>query len=558
MLNPFDPIKYPYCHKGHNYANDVISGRIPNSIYLIGACKRYIKDLQLEKFPFSADRAEKYLRSVQKFNHIKGEWTTKNIVYEPWQCWVFMNIMGFIDTRTNYRRFRTAHLEVPRGSGKSPMASTAGLYFLALDDPKGNEISCFATKSDQAKIVLDTARAMAKANKSFRSTTGVEVRAHSIIQDRTNSSMRSRSSDHGSLDGLNDVLSIIDELHAVDRSLFDVVVSGMKKRRDSLLLCITTAGFNTDGVGYSQSCYAKRISTGDVEDDTFFAAIYTIDEGDDIFEESTWKKANPNYGISVDNFAFEAAAKKAREVPSDLPNFKVKMLNTWLSEARAYFNLAAWDNCADPDLKIENFIGKKGITAIDLSSKIDLTSLGYVFKEGDIYYVFDKSYIPEDTVREVRNALYDESIAAGHLISTKGEAINYEKIREDVVALHRQFKIGEYLYDPWNATSFAQDLGKERLNMVEFRFNTANLSEPTKNLDALIRTGKIRHNGSKLLRWAIGNVVCKEDAASNIFPRKSHEKLKIDPAIAIIMAIASWMQKTQVQSVYEERGIRSI
>jgi phage terminase large subunit-like protein len=98
---------------------------------------------------------------------------------------------------------------------------------------------------------------------------------------------------------------------------------------------------------------------------------------------------------------------------------------------------------------------------------------------------------------------------------------------------------------------------KERLNMVEFRMNTANLSEPTKNLDVLIRKGQIRHNGSELLRWCMSNVVVKEDANGNIYPRKNNEKLKIDPVIAIIMALATWMQKEVVESVYEQRGIRS-
>jgi phage terminase large subunit-like protein len=51
-------------------------------------------------------------------------------------------------------------------------------------------------------------------------------------------------------------------------------------------------------------------------------------------------------------------------------------------------------------------------------------------------------------------------------------------------------------------------------------------------------------------------VVCKEDAAGNVYPRKSHEKLKIDPIVALIMAIAAWMQENDEQSVYEIRGVR--
>jgi phage terminase large subunit-like protein len=309
-------------------------------------------------------------------------------------------------------------------------------------------------------------------------------------------------------------------------------------------------------VGFSQSFYAKKVATGEVEDDQFFSAVYTLDETDDIFDPANWIKANPGYGDSVDPVTFEAKAKKAQEVQSDLANFKVKHLNIWLSEARAYYDTNKWDACADPTIKMEDFKGQKCIVGVDLASKIDLTSLGFIFKKEDKFYIFDKSYIPEATVKDVRSSLYEDCIGSGHLISTKGEAIHYPHIKEELLNIHKEYKIMEALYDPWNATSFAQDLSKERIEMVEFRFNTANLSEPTKHLDALIRQGRIVHNGSPLLRWCLGNVVCKEDAAGNVFPRKSHEKLKIDPIIALLMALASWMQKEKKESIYEEKGLR--
>jgi phage terminase large subunit-like protein len=555
MKNPINPKTHPFCYSGYQYALDVVSGKIPNCKFIVGACKRFLSDYSAGKYVFDTEVAERYLRLVQKFSHINGEWKTKNVEFEPWQNFLFMNIMGFIHPDTGYRRFRTAHIEVPRGQGKSLAASQMGLYFLALCNPVGNEISCAATKSDQARIVLDVARNMARANPAFLKSTGTQVLAHKIVHPKSNSVMKALSSDSKSLDGLKDVLAIIDELHAVSRDLFDVISSGMKKRRDSLILCITTAGFDTDGVGHSQSQYARKVSIGEVEDDTFFSAVYTIDEGDDIFDEVSWKKANPNYGVSVDPIAFEATAKKAMEVPSDLANFKVKNLNIWLSEARAFFDTNKLDLYANKALTLEDFRGEKCIVGVDIASKVDLTSFGYVFKRDGKYYIFDKSFIPEDTVKEVKSSLYDNCIGQGYLTKTKGNAINYDDLKSSILEHSKIFKIQEVLYDPWNATEFAQYLQKEKINVTEFRFNTANLSEPTKMLDALIREGRVIYNGSPLLKWAFGNVVCKEDAAGNVFPKKSHEKLKIDPAIAIIMAFASWIQKAQKESVYQTRGI---
>lgn len=555
MINPFNQKTHPNTFEAYQYAVDVLNGKIPNCIYIVGACKRFIDDLEKKEYPFDPDKSERYLRLTQLFQHVKGSsWKTDNISYEPWQKFVFANIMGFINPITKNRRYRTAHLEIARGQGKSAMASQMALYFLALDNPKGNEISCVATKTEQARIVLDSARAMAKSNPQYLKSTGVEVLAHKIVHEKSNSVIRALSSDDKSLDGLNDILAICDELHAMNRELFEVISSGMSKRSDSLLLCITTAGFSTDSVGYEQSVYAKKVAKGEVKDDSFFSAVYTIDDGDDIFSETTWRKANPNYGVSVDPITFSAKAEKAKVTPSDIPNFKVKHLDCWISESNAYFDVGLWNKCADESLTIDQFAGEKCYIGIDLASKIDLTSFAILFRKDGIYYYFDKTYLPEDTFNKARSVVYENALNSNNLIITPGEAIHYPKLEQDFIALSKQLNIISGLFDPWNAVSFSQNMIKERIDMKEFRMTTANLSEATKTLDALIRQGKIKHNGSPLTSWCLGNVVAKEDAAGNVFPKKSSDKLKIDPIVALIMALAAWMQEDQEDSVYETRG----
>ena len=551
--------KHPNCAKGHEYALEIVAGKIPASIYIIGACNRYLKDLEEtdKEWHFDKDKAERFLKNAQKFAHVKGHWKTRNILFEPWQCWVWMNVYGFRNKETGFRRVRVAHLEVARGNAKSAMASQCALFELALDNPNGNEISTLATKKDQARIVLDSSRMMALKSSSYLKHTGVKVLAHSIVHPKSGSIIRAMSSDHGSLDGLNDVMAVCDELHAMKRSLFDVISSGMSKRKDSLLLCITTAGSDVDSVGFTQSAYAKKISTGDFSDDSFFSAVYTLDEKDDWEDEKVWIKANPNLGVSVDADSLRAKIEKAVITPADIPNIKIKHMNLWISEAHAFFDQNKWDECADKNLKMEDLAGASCRSGIDLASHIDLTSFATVFRKDGIYYIFEKTFIPEATVTSIKNDLYDNCIATGHLIKTVGEAINYDDFRKEVEAVAAKYRVQECAYDPWNAVEMAQKLST-KMEMVKFPMNVANLSEPMKKLDVLIREGKVRHNGSPLLRWCLGNVVAKEDHNGNVFPRKSHTKLKIDPVIAILMAIGLWLQNENLDSVYEGRGILTL
>lgn len=562
-----DKNKYPFCFKGHQYALDVVDGKILACKYVIGACKRYLRDLENSEatFYFDLDAAEKYLRSVQRFEHVIGIWSTKNIIYEPWQCWVWMCIIGFKNKDTHFRRFRIAHVEIARGNAKSAMASQAVLYFLALDNPNGNQISTVATKKDQARIVLDSSRAMARKSKSYLRHTGVKVLAHSIVHPKSNSIVRAMSSDKSGLDGLNDVLAVCDELHAMNRDVFEVIYSGMSKRKDSLTLCITTAGQDVHSVGYSQSAYAKKVAMGEVDDDQFFAVVYTLDEGDpkrgippdDWSDEKVWIKANPGIDVSVDRTTLKAKIDKAIVTPADIPNIKIKHMNQWISEARAFFDQQEWDKCYNPNLKIEDLKGHQVRLGLDLASHIDIASIGIVFKKNGKYIIFDKSYLPEDTIKSARNTLYDDCVAKNFLIKTPGAAINYEFIQKEAEDFSKDYRVIECLYDAWNATETAQRLSS-KIEMVKIAMNVANFSEPMKKLDAEIRKGNVEHNGSPLLRWCLGNVVAKEDHNGNVFPRKSHEKLKIDPIVAILMAMAGWIADDKEESVYESQGIRTL
>lgn len=564
MANPFDKSLYPNCFRGHCYAEDIVSGKIVAASYVIGACKRYLREVgdeYNENYFFSPKKAEKFLRLAQKFHHVIGKWKTAEIIFEPWQCWIWMNIMGFIDRRTGFRRFRIAHVEVARGNAKSAMASQAALYFMSLDDPQGNQVATAATKKEQARIVLDSARAMAKKNKSFLKTTGARVLAHSIVHDKSNSQIRALSSEASSLDGLNDVLAVCDELHAMNRATFDVIYSGMSKRKDSLTLCITTAGFDIDSVGYSQSAYAKKVCLGEFEDEQMFAVVYTLDEEDiknkNFYDESIWIKANPNWDVSVDPITFRAKAEKARKTPSDVNNFLVKHLNVWVHAESPYFDVGKWDKCANPKLKIEDFKGKNSRKGLDLASKRDLASHVDAFYEKGKYYFFFHNYLPQERLKDVHNTLFDDAVAKGDLIATPGDTINNETIRKDIEVHAKHHRVLECLYDPWNATEMAQKLS-DKVEMVEFRMNVANLSEPMKKFDQLMREGKIEHNGCQLVRWCLMNVVAKTDHNDNVFPRKPHERLKIDPIVAALMALAGWINDEHKDSVYEERGLRMI
>jgi phage terminase large subunit-like protein len=441
----------------------------------------------------------------------------------------------------------------------SSVLSVTGLIYLSLYKVVvGNKVYAASTKKDQSRIILDAARIMAKKNTSYLRHTGTKVYAHHIAHEASGSEFRALSSDSNGLDGLLPLISIVDELHAhKTREIYDVMASAMSKRADSILVCITTAGFSLEGIGYSQSQYAKKVALGDIGDEAFFSLVYTLDEDDDWTDSKNWIKSNPNLGVSVDVEGLSSKAFKAINNPQDEVNFKVKHLNLWQNAAHQFFNVKKWNELANPNLKIEDFKNDPCYIGIDLASKIDLTSFAYVFKnkETEKYTVFVDNFIPKATLEESRNVFYKTWADKGHLIATEGNAVNLPKLQTDFVEKAKKYSVQAAHFDPWNATEFAQRMSMEHIEMLEFKMSTSNMSEPMKKLDALIREGRVEHNGNPLVAWCLGNVVAKVDANDNVFPRKEHESMKIDPIVAILMALAGWVKLENERSVYEERGL---
>jgi phage terminase large subunit-like protein len=204
----------------------------------------------------------------------------------------------------------------------------------------------------------------------------------------------------------------------------------------------------------------------------------------------------------------------------------------------AYFSLPDWRKCADPDLNIEDFKGQRCIIGLDLASKIDLAALVFLFPQDDGSFItFGKYYLPEATVRSSERDHYRAWKKEGWLTVAGDEVTDFSHIRDDILIFSSLYDVQEVAYDPTQAHWLVTELGKHNVKMIEFRPNLMNLSEPMKQLDALIRSKNIRHNGDPVAAWSLGNVVARETGGDNVYPRKVRSENKIDPTVALITAL---------------------
>jgi phage terminase large subunit-like protein len=542
--------KYPHCAAGLQYAQDVVSGAVAACKWVQLACQRHLDDLVKSKskiYPYKFDRrkGEKVCRFAETMPHIKGKWAGTEIRFEPWQSFIWSTVYGWVRKTDGMRRFREAYVEVPRKNSKSTMAACVGNLMLVADGEPGSEVYSGATTEKQAWEVFRPARLMAKKCDGFADHYGVTVGAGNLSILDTASKFEPIIGNPG--DGASPHCAITDEFHEhKSPEQYDTMLTGMGSRMQPLSLVITTAGSNLGGPCYDKRNQITKILDGTIENDSIFGIIYTIDDGDDWTDFANWKKANPNFGVSVFEDFLRERHKEAMQRASRQNIIRCKHLNQWMNADTAWMNMVDWRKCYDPAIRIEDFHGKQCFLSLDLASKIDLAELCRLFRwqddrGEDHYAAFLRHYLPEEQAEPEDKAHYAGWAKEGWITLTPGNVIDYDYIKDDMRDDASMFEVVEAPYDPFQATQLSTEMIAEGFPMIELGATVKNFSDPMKEFEKLVVAGRFHHNGDPVLTWMVSNVVCHTDKKDNIYPNKERAENKIDGPVAIIMALARAM-----------------
>lgn len=579
-------------HPAEQYIEDVLSGKQVAGKLVRQACARQKHDTEhgaKRGLLFDRDAAQHAIDFFKYLHHSKGKWAGTPIQLEPWQQFTLWCVFGWKVKATGKRRFRTAYESEARKNGKSTKSSGIGLYGLIGDSENGAEIYTAATKKDQARIIFGEAQRMRNASPFLRRRVGsVKDNLHVL---ETNSKFEPLGRDRDTMDGLNVHFALIDELHAhKTRDVWDILDTATSAREQSLLYAITTAGVDKTvrSICWEQHRYGMQILDGfdkpdGLKDDSFFAFIATIDEGDDPFDERCWIKANPNLGISVSIDDLRRKALKAKESTPALNTFLRLHLNKWTDAITVWIPSDRWDACRS-DFTEESLEGQSCWGGLDLASTRDVAAFALVFPRTETamvdnpvrleeetpekielsitkYRTISRYWIPEvnaETRTRRDQVMYNTWIEQGFLRDTEGDIIDHDFIRAEIVELSKRFKIELIAYDRAMATQLVTQLQEEDLKLTPFGQGFMSMNAPTKELEKLIFNKRFEHNGNPVTRWMFGNVAIRTDPAGNLKPDKEKSADKIDGIVALIMALgASILEPPKPASVYKNRGLRT-
>lgn len=534
------------------YCNDILTGKIIACKKHKWACKRFLDDLEKSNnedysFYFDIDELYRFYMWCKMFKHRVGILAKRPIELVAIQLFICGNIFCWKYKGSGYRRFRKVYIQLARKNAKSQLLACIATYECFLSEEQAEVyITGWDRKGSNVvyrEILFQIDTNTPKLFKGKYSTSYGKIthkKSGSFIEPLSKEAKNSDSANNPSL-------AIVDEYHQhITSEIYDSLLGGMVARTQPLIVIITTAGFDLSRPCCKEYQYVSKILDPDmnVDNDEYFVLICELDPEDDINDESVWIKANPIVASYENGINYlRQQLKTAIDAPEKMRTLLTKNFNRWVDmKENGYMNMTKW-NANEEIFTLDKFRGMDCILGMDLSTKLDLTSIVFEFYLDGIYYTYQHSFLPEEEYnKRVRENKYNFALwkEQRYLTVIPGATIDYNYISDYIHEIEKAYGINilEICYDPAHAHQFVLDLEFEGYTTVEVRQGPFTLNEPTEDFRKQVYDNVMKHTNDGLYNWAMGNAVCaninRKQSYTMLDKAKSFEK--IDPAAATINA----------------------
>lgn len=452
------------------YYRQILDGEVTVGKWVRLAYEMIAKGLQEEQFFFDAQKADNAIRFIETFcHHSKGR--NDLIVLEDWQRALISCIFGVTDG-LGHRQFREVIVIIARKNGKSLLASAIIACLLYIDGEYGAEIYCVAPKLEQATIVYSCFWETVKAEEELREIT--KPRKNDYYVEETNSFVKKIAFNYKKADGLNPHGVICDEFAAWPGLKgilqYEVLTSAFGSRDQPLLLAISTAGYENEGIYDELVKRCTRVLLGESKEKRLLPIFYMIDDVAKWNDIEELKKSNPNLGVSVSIEHLKNEIAIAEGSLSKKAEFIAKYGNIKQNSSMAWLPGTAVQAARGAALRLEDFRDCYCVGGIDLSQTTDLTAACIIIERECKLYVFAKFFLPSAKLDEAmaRDDLpYRIYIQRGLLAESGENFVDYKDVYNWFVELVEKYEIYPLWvgYDRYSAQNLVQEMEQYGFHM---------------------------------------------------------------------------------------------
>jgi len=505
--------------------------------------------------------------------------------------WVFdfvSAIFGAYDEEAGRRLITEFFLLISKKNTKSTSAAGIMLTALLVNWRHSAEFLVLAPTIEVANNSFFPARDAIRADVELDVLLHVQDHLRAITHRETGAVLKIVAADSETVSGKKATGILIDELWLLGKkqnaeNMLREACGGLASRPEGFVVYLSTQSDEPPAGVFKQKLdYARGVRDGRIDDPCFLPVLYEFPE--DFLEREDHKNpknfyiTNPNLGTSVDVPFLEREFKKAVETgESSLLGFMAKHLNVEVGlnlRSNRWAGADFWELCAASEVSSLDYLIEHSEVIVaggDGGGLDDMLGQAFIGRDATTreWLLWTHAWIhPIALERRKENAeKYKDFEADGDLtiVSEIGEDIrqfgeNIQKV-EDSGLLDRvgvdPSGIGDIL-DELEERAIQKPDGTSEDNRVVGISQGWRLSGAIKTLERRVAEGTIKHSGSPLMNWCVGNAKVEPKGNAILITKQVSGTGKIDPLMATLMATALMAlnpKARQRRSVYETRGV---
>lgn len=537
------------------YYQAIKDGSVIVGRWIILLYEYIVHGIENKEFYLDLKKANKAVQFIELFcHHSKGALAPQLIKLELWQKALISCIYGIVD-ENGVRQFREVLIVEGRKQGKTILASGIMEKSVYADGEYGADTYCLAPKLDQTDLVFSDFWASVSAEPELKNLT--DKRKYDIYIPSTNTTVKRIAFSAKKSDGFNPHLVICDEIAswsgAPGLKQYEVMTSALGARKQPLIVSITTAGYENEGIYDELIKRSTRFLMGESKEKRLLPFLYMVDNVEKWNDLTELAKSLPNLGVSVSvDFMLneiaiaEGSLSKRAEFITKYCNIKQNSSTAWLSANDVR-------KITGEELNIKDFENCYCVGGIDLSQTTDLTACCIVVEKAGQLYVFMKFFMPANKLEDAtaRDGLPYALYVQRGLLQLSGE--NFVDYRDcfnwfkELIETYRIYplKIG---YDRYSSQYLVNDMKEYGFHLDDV-FQGENLTPVIREFEGIIKDGNINIGDNDLLKVHFLDAALK----SNLETRRVRI-VKINPTSHIDGAAAVLDALTVRQKWWSEIG----
>lgn len=506
-----------------------------------------------------------------------------------WMRDIVRAIFGSMQTSAEgpeVRQVGEVFILVPKKNAKTTSSAAIALTFMLLNKRRHADMLIIGPTQKVSEVAFEQAKGMIEADEYLQRRFHIQDHRKTIVDRTTKARLMVRTFGTDVLTGAKPIFVLIDEIHILGSvahadAVMRQIRGGMLPFPESCLVMITTQSDSPPaGVFRSELQYARGVRDGQIKDRVrLLPVLYEFPEAVQISEDqkwldtSIWHMVTPNLNRSVTLDALmDGFARAKQDGQSELIAWATQHLNVEVGLAlhsNRWVGTDFWQANAEPELaSLDEVIARSevAVIGIDGGGADDLMGLAVIgrCRETKDWLLWVKAWAHQTvlTRRKQIVPLLEEFEKLGQLTICVEPTQDLREVAEiasllnDKGLLPEQAAIG---LDPAGVAALVDELAAAGISPAQmvavgqgYKLSSAIWGAERKLMD-----GTLRHGGTRLLSWVVGNARAEQRGNAVLITKETAGKAKIDPLIAAFNAF-TLMSRNPVamqESAFEYTGM---